>query len=63
MLDEFIRYDLVIPDQPMDQTPQRCILLETKSQLESLKRHFVHWNLSGPTVKCQVSNRYHIGQL
>ena len=58
MLDEFIQYELVIPDQPRNKPQPRCILLE--SQLESLKHHFVHWNLSGPTpsVTCQVSKRY-----
>ena len=58
MLDEFIRYELPVSDQSRDKPPQpTCILLE--SQLENLKHHFVHWNLSGltPTVKCQVSKR------
>ena len=57
MLDEFIQWDLVIPDRPRDEPQPRYILLE--SQLESLKHHFVHWNLSDPTptVTCQVSKR------
>ena len=52
--DKFTQYELTVPDQPRDKPQPRCILLE--SQLESLKHHFLYWNLSGPTpsVTCQV---------
>ena len=53
--DKFTQYELTVPDQPRDKPQPRCILLE--SQLESLKHHFLHWNLSAPTVKFHVSKR------
>jgi len=54
-IDKFVQYELS-SHGPREEPQPRCILLE--SQLESLKHHFVHWNLSGPTptVKCQVSD-------
>ena len=54
--DKFVQYELSTHGSREEPQP-RCILLE--SQLESLKHHFVHWNLSGPTpiVQCQVSKR------
>ena len=51
--DRFTQYELTVPDRSRVEPQPRCILLE--SQLESLKHHFLYWNLSGPTVRWQVS--------
>ena len=48
--DQFIMYELEIPNLPRDKIQPRIVLLESQ-----MKGYFLHWSWPGLKVMCQVS--------